>query len=151
MKITFTPSVHWSKRTPWDTNKSLWGSWAVQIRNFKSWFAGDTAYDEKLFKEIGDKLGPFQLAMIPIGAYGPRYFMLNQHLDPSQAVLVHQEIRSQKSIPIHWGTFQITQEPFLEPSELLADAMKKTGLADDEFRSMKIGETIQIKSRLEKR
>jgi N-acyl-phosphatidylethanolamine-hydrolysing phospholipase D len=59
VKITFTPSVHWSKRTPWDTNKSLWGSWAVQIGNFKSWFAGDTAYDEKLFKEIGDKLGLF--------------------------------------------------------------------------------------------
>jgi len=151
LKITFTPSVHWSKRTLWDTNKSLWGSWAVQIGNFKSWFAGDTAYDEKLFKEIGDKLGPFQLAMIPIGAYGPRYFMLNQHLDPDQAVLVHQEIRSQKSIPIHWGTFQLTHEPFLEPPELLADAMKKTGLPDDEFRSMKIGETIQIKSRVEKR
>ena len=151
VKITFTPSVHWSKRTPWDTNKSLWGSWAVQIGNFKSWFAGDTAYDEKLFKEIGDKLGPFQLAMIPIGAYGPRYFMLNQHLDPAQAVLVHQEIRSQKSIPIHWGTFQLTHEPFLEPPELLADAMKKTGLPDDEFRAMKIGETIQINNRLEKR
>jgi L-ascorbate metabolism protein UlaG (beta-lactamase superfamily) len=89
--------------------------------------------------------------MIPIGAYGPRYFMLNQHLDPDQAVLVHQKIRSQKSIPIHWGTFQLTHEQLLEPPELLADAMKKTGLPDDEFRSMKIGETIQIKSRLEKR
>jgi L-ascorbate metabolism protein UlaG (beta-lactamase superfamily) len=71
--------------------------------------------------------------MIPIGAYGPRYFMLNQHLDPAQAVLVHQEIRSQKSIQIHWGTFQLTHEPFLEPPELLADAMKKT-----DFRTMNL-------------
>ena len=105
----------------------------------------------KTIQGIGDKLGPFQLAMIPISAYGPRYFMLNQHLDPAQAVLVHQEIRSQKSIPFHWGTFQLSHEPFLEPPELLAAAMKKTGLPIDEFKAMKIGVTIQIKIRVENR
>ena len=89
--------------------------------------------------------------MIPIGAYGTRYFMLNQHLDPAKSVLVHQEIRLQKSISIHWVTFQITHEPFLEPPELLADAMKKTGIPIDEFKAMKIGETIQIKIRVENR
>ena len=62
--------------------------------------------------------------------------------------MVHQEIRSQKSISIHWGTFQLTHEPFLEPPELLADAMKKTGIPIDEFKAMKIGETIQIKIRV---
>lgn len=142
--ISFTPSIHWSKRTPWDTNKSLWGSWAVEIGDFNSWFAGDTGYDENMFKEIGQKLGPFQLAMIPIGAYEPRYFMLSQHLDPEQAVLVHQDIQAQKSIPIHWGTFQLSHESFLEPPELLAESMKKYGLADDDFRGMKIGQTVEI-------
>ena len=82
--------------------------------------------------------------MIPIGAYGPRYFMLPLHLDPAQAVLVHNEIRSQKSIPILWGTFQLTHEPFLEPPELLVQAMKKNGIKNTQFRALKIGETIEI-------
>ena len=82
--------------------------------------------------------------MIPIGAYGPRYFMLPQHLDPAQAVLVHNEIRSQKSIPIHWGTFQLTHEPFLEPPELLVRAMRKNGIKNTQFRALNIGETIEI-------
>ena len=89
--------------------------------------------------------------MIPIGVYGPRYFTLKQHLDPAQSVLDHQEIRSQKLISIHWVTFQLTHEPFLEPPELLVDAMKKTGIPIDEFKAMKIGETIQIKIRVENR
>ena len=144
VKITFAPNVHWSKRTPWDTNKSLWGSWAVQIDDFNSLFAGDTGYDKKLFKKIGEKLGPFQLAMIPIGAYVPRYFMSSQHLDPAQAVLVHQDLRAQKSVPIHWATFQLSHEPFLEPPELLAETMKKFGLPKENFRGLKIGETIEI-------
>ena len=107
-------------------------------------FAGDTGYDKKLFKKIGEKLGPFQLAMIPIGAYVPRYFMSSQHLDPAQAVLVHQDLRAQKSVPIHWATFQLSHEPFLEPPELLAETMKKFGLPKENFRGLKIGETIEI-------
>ena len=107
VKITIAPNILWSSRTPWDNNKSLWGSWAVEIGDFQSWFTGDTGYDRKLFKEIGQKLGPFELAMIPIGAYGPSYFMLPQHLNPGQAALVHNEIRSQNSIEIHLGYFSI--------------------------------------------
>lgn len=105
---------------------------------------GDTGYDRKLFKEIGQKLGLFELAMISIGAYGPRYIMLPQHLDPAQAVLVHNEIRSQNSIAIHWGTFQLTHEPFLEPPKLLVQAMRKNGIKNTQFIDLKIGETIEI-------
>ncbi len=144
VKITFTPSIHWSRRTPWNTNKSLWGSWAIRIGDFNSWFAGDTGYDKKLFKQIGQKLGPFELAMIPIGAYGPRYFMLPQHLDPGQAAVVHKEIRAQQSMPIHWGTFQLTHEPFMEPPELLSKAIKQSGIPGSQFRVLKIGETLEI-------
>ena len=144
VKITIAPNILWSRRTPWDNNKSLWGSWAVEIGDFQSWFAGDTGYDRKLFKEIGQKLGPFELAMIPIGAYGPRYFMLPQHLDPAQAVLVHNKIRSQNSIAIHWGTFQLTHEPFLESPESIAQAMSKNGINNTQFRALKIGDTIEI-------
>lgn len=138
--VTFAPSVHWSKRTPWNTDTSLWGSWIIKIANFNVWFGGDTAYDDHLFKEIADRFGPFQIALIPIGAYDPRYFMQNQHLDPAQAVMVHKDLKALRSIPIHWGTFQLTHEPFLEPTKLLAEAMEKEGLSQNQFKPLKIGE-----------
>ena len=145
VKITFTPNIHWSRRTPWDKNKSLWGSWSVQIGDFKSWFAGDTGYDEQLFKEIGKKQGPFELAIIPIGTYGPQYFMLPMHVNPDQAVLIHKDVRSKKSIQVHWGTFQLSYEPFLEPPALLTEALKQNELHEDLFSSIKIGETVELK------
>ncbi len=141
--VTFTPSVHWSKRTPWDTNDSHWGAWSVDVHGFNTWFGGDTAYDEPLFKEIGQRTGPYDMAFIPIGAYGPRSFMLKQHVDPAQAVRVHEDIRSKKSIPIHWGTFQLTHEPFLEPPKLLKAAMVKKGLPLQQFSPIKVGETVE--------
>ncbi len=150
VKVTFTPSVHWSKRAPWDTNESHWGSWSVKIDSFNSWFGGDTGYDKKLFKVIGEKTGPFDMAFIPIGAYEPRSFMLRQHVDPSQAVLVHQDIKSKKSIPIHWGTFQLTHEPFLEPPALLEDEMKKAGLSQAQFEPVNVGKTVEVELGLAK-
>ncbi len=145
VNITFTPGIHWSKRTPWDTNKSLWGTWSIRIDDFNCWFGGDTAYDNKLFKEIGKRMGPFQLSLIPIGAYGPRYFMLSQHADPAQAVLIHKDIKSERSIPIHWGTFLLTHEPFLEPPELLRKSVMSEKLPLDQFKPIKIGETLTLK------
>lgn len=144
--VTFAPSIHWSKRTPWDTDTTLWGSWAVKIADFNCWFGGDTAYHEQVFKEIAQRLGPFHLALVPIGAYGPRYFMLPQHLDPAQAVKVHKDLKAARSIPIHWGTFQLTHEPFLEPPRLLAEAMTAEGLPQKEFSPIKIGETFVVGS-----
>ncbi len=141
---TFTPAVHWSKRTPWDTNKSLWGSWSIRIRDFTCWFGGDTAYDPLIFKEIGRRAGPYDLALIPIGAYGPRYFMLSQHVDPAQAVLIHKDIKSKVSIPIHWGTFQLTHEPFLEPPQLLKTILRSGKYGETHFSPIRIGETLTI-------
>ncbi len=140
VNITATPSKHWSKRTPFDTNKSLWASWHIDIKGFKTWFAGDTGYDETAFKEIGNQLGPHDLALIPIGAYGPRYFMLPQHVDPQQAVLSHIDVQSKYSVGIHWGTFQLTHEPYSEPKILLQDSLKEIE-PDYPFITMKIGQT----------
>ena len=144
VEVTFTPAQHWSRRGPWDTNKSLWGGWAVDIDGFNSWFAGDTGYDEHYFKDIGERLGPFRLAMIPIGAYAPRYFMGSVHIDPAQAVDVHLEVRAQQSLPIHWGTFQLTIEPLLEPAQLLVEEMQRRGLPAAQFRPVNIGETLVL-------
>jgi len=142
VEITFTPAMHWSRRGPWDTNQSLWGGWAIDIDGFNSWFAGDTGYHTRYFKDIGERLGPFRLAMIPIGAYAPRYFMQDAHVDPAQAVEIHLEVRAQQSLPIHWGTFQLTIEPVLEPAQLLVEEMQRRGLKVQQFRPVNIGETL---------
>lgn len=142
--ITFTSAQHWSRRGIWDTNKSLWGGWAVDFDGFNSWFAGDTGYNAGYFREIGARLGPFRLALIPIGAYAPRYFMGSAHVDPAQAVDVHLQVGAQQSVPIHWGTFQLTIEPILEPPQLLVEEMQRRGLPPDQFRPVKIGETLVL-------
>jgi N-acyl-phosphatidylethanolamine-hydrolysing phospholipase D len=142
VEVTMTPAQHWSKRTPWDTNESLWGGWAVDIDGFKSWFAGDTGYSESYFKDIGQRLGPFRLAMIPIGAYAPRYFMQSAHIDPAQAVDIHLKVKAQQSLPIHWGTFQLTIEPILEPGQLLVEEMNRRDIPLEQFRPAKIGDTL---------
>jgi N-acyl-phosphatidylethanolamine-hydrolysing phospholipase D len=144
VEVTMTPAQHWSKRNPWDTNASLWGGWVVEIDAFKSYFVGDTGYNDSYFKEIGSRLGPFRLAMIPIGAYAPRYFMAGHHIDPAQAVDIHLEVNARQSLPIHWGTFQLTIEPILEPAQLLASEMNQRGLPADQFRPLKIGETLVL-------
>jgi len=144
VEVTMTPAQHWSKRTPWDTNKTLWGGWAVDIAGFKSWFAGDTGYNKRYFKDIGERLGPFRLAMIPIGAYAPRYFMESAHIDPAQAIDVHLEVKARQSLPIHWGTFQLTIEPILEPAQRLIEEMNHRGLDLEQFQPAKIGDTLVL-------
>ncbi len=138
--VVATPSMHWSKRTPFDTNKTLWASWHININGFKTWFAGDTGYHQQRFQNIGQQLGPHNLALIPIGAYGPRYFMLPQHVDPEQAVQTHADVKSKHSVGIHWGTFELTHEPFLEPKRLLDEVTELKSLTHP-FVTLKIGET----------
>lgn len=144
--FTLTPAKHWSKRTLFDTNKTLWGSWSIQLYDFKVWFGGDTGYDGDMFKDIGSQLGPFDLALIPIGAYSPRYFMAEQHIDPEQAIMTHQDIRAKTSIGIHWGTFELTHEPFLEPRELLNQLIDAESINgnDLDFKTLNVGETLLI-------
>jgi N-acyl-phosphatidylethanolamine-hydrolysing phospholipase D len=144
VEVTMTPAQHWSRRTLSDTNKTLWGGWVVEIDDFRSYFVGDTGYNDTYFKEIGSRLGPFRLAMIPIGAYAPRYFMGVHHVDPAQAIDIHLEVRAQQSLPIHWGTFELTIEPMLEPAQLLTSEMTRRGLPLEQFRPVKIGDTLVL-------
>jgi len=122
--ITATPSQHWTGRGFNDRYRSLWASWSVEIGGFKFWFAGDTGYDARIFKEIGERVGPFDLSLIPVGGYEPRWFMKNMHVNPEEAVLIHNDIRSKYSLGIHWGTFPLTAEPIDEPPQRLREAAK---------------------------
>uniref|UniRef100_A0A3B3VYE1 N-acyl-phosphatidylethanolamine-hydrolyzing phospholipase D n=1 Tax=Poecilia latipinna TaxID=48699 RepID=A0A3B3VYE1_9TELE len=108
--ITFvcTPSQHWSKRTAWDDNRSLWSSWSVLGPNHRFFFAGDTGYCSSY--QIGRRFGPFNLGAIPIGANLPRDVMKGQHVDPEEAVQIHQDLQAKQSVAIHWGTFALAYE-----------------------------------------
>ena len=89
--------------------KTLWGSWSIIGSKKRLFFAGDTGYCT-VFPEIAELLGPFDLSFIPIGAYHPRSFLSPQHVDPEQAVQIHLDVKSEKSLAIHWGTFALGKE-----------------------------------------
>ncbi len=138
--LTFTPAQHFSARTPWDRNRTLWGSWAIRLPDLNFFFAGDTGLSPD-FAEIGERLGPFDLAALPIGAYEPRWFMKPLHVNPAEAVQIHQDINARKSVAIHWGTFRLTPEPFDQPPRYLIKARAAAGLSADEFAVLAVGET----------
>jgi len=120
--------------------QSLWGSYVVKGPSVNAFFSGDTGYCP-VFKTIGHHYGPFDFSMIAIGAYEPRDLMKPQHINPEEAVLIHQDIRSKQSMGIHWGTFVLTDEPEDEPPKKLKEELEKRNLSTDSFIALNIGET----------
>lgn len=147
-EVTFvcTPSQHWSKRTALDDNKSLWGSWTVLGPDHRFFFAGDTGYCPA-FKEIGRRFGPFDLAAIPIGAYLPRDVMVGQHVDPAEAVQIHEDLQAKQSVAIHWGTFALAYEYYLDPPVRLREALEQKGLKPETFFALNHGESRLVSHR----
>jgi L-ascorbate metabolism protein UlaG (beta-lactamase superfamily) len=143
LTITATPAQHWSQRTLWGRNSTLWSGWAIAAPDFRVYFAGDSGY-APLFREIGSRLGPFDLALIPIGAYEPRWFMQANHINPEEAVLVHRDVGARRSIAIHWGTFVLSDEPLTEPPVKLAEALQGHGVSAEQFLVLKHGETRML-------
>ncbi len=145
--ITATPAQHWSSRSLWDRNKSLWASWLLQVGDQTIWYSGDTGYNPYQFKEIGEKFSTVNLALISIGAYEPRWFMKDMHINPDEAVQIHLDIKSAHSIAVQWGTFQLTAEPIDDPPVKLKEALVKRGIPSEEFELLKIGETKAVKNK----
>jgi L-ascorbate metabolism protein UlaG (beta-lactamase superfamily) len=141
LKITAVPVQHWSKRGLLSRNRTLWAGWVIQANDFRFFFSGDTGYAPH-FREIGDKLGPFDLSAIPIGAYEPRWFMRHHHITPEEAFQIHLDVRSKKSVAIHWGTFMLTDEPLDEPPKRLEEAARENGRSEEEFLILNHGEII---------
>ena len=139
LTIHSVPVQHWSNRS-FNTNKTLWCGWVIETTNFKTFFCGDTGYS-KDFLNIQKKFGPMDLSLIPIGAYAPRWFMKNHHCNVEEAIQIHKDLKSKSSIAMHWGTFQLTDEPMDEPPQLLKALSLEKNLHADEFVSMKHGET----------
>jgi L-ascorbate metabolism protein UlaG (beta-lactamase superfamily) len=130
--ITFAPAQHWSARHLWDKNKSLWGSYMFDDGRFKIYHAGDTGMGPH-FEQIKKKLGTVDLALLPIGAYKPRWFMKHYHMDPSDAVLAHQILGAKKSLAMHFGTFQLTDEGIDEPALDLMKALEAEKISSGVF------------------
>nr|MDA8163814.1 MBL fold metallo-hydrolase [Desulfobacteraceae bacterium] len=144
LAVTAIPLQHWSKRGLRDTNKRLWAGWVVAAAGFRFCFVGDSGYNRELFREIGCRCGPFDLAATPIGAYEPRWFMARYHVDPEEAVAIHRDLGAKKSVAVHWGTFVLTDEPLDEPPARLAAARARAGLAPEDFAVLRHGETVVL-------
>jgi N-acyl-phosphatidylethanolamine-hydrolysing phospholipase D len=141
--FSFTPVQHWSKRGLFDRNKSLWGGWFFQTKDLALYHAGDTGYSSD-FKTTYERLGAPDYSFIPIGAYDPRWFMKDSHVNPEEAVQIALDLKTPHSFGMHWGTFILTDEPVLEPPLRLKEALKEQNLASDFFISPKPGEILQL-------
>jgi N-acyl-phosphatidylethanolamine-hydrolysing phospholipase D len=140
--LTFAcvPARHFSGRTPWDRNRRLWSGWAVIGRERRLYFAGDTGYWGGL-KEIGARLGPFDLAAIPIGAYLPPVIMKASHTTPEEALAAFSDVRGRVFVPIHWGTFDLADEPPGDPPRRLLSEARRLQLGNDRVWVLRHGET----------
>ena len=146
--IHFVPAQHWSSRSPWDRNATLWGGFVAQAQvnqaPYTMFFAGDTGYS-KDFADIGARFGGFDFSQIAVGCYSPRWFMQDQHVNEEEAVKIHLDVKSKLSMGVHWGTFRLCDEAIEAPISELPKARKKLGVADDAFVLFALGETRVLK------
>ena len=143
MPVTLTPAQHFSGRTPWDRNRALWGGFAFEAGGRRILFAGDSGYGPH-FADIGRRLGAPDLALLPIGAYEPRWFMRPIHVNPEEAVRAHVDLGSRRSVAMHWGTIQLTPEAMDAPPAALAAARAAAGLAAESFVALDCGASITL-------
>ena len=140
LKFTCLPAQHWSLRSGFDRNYTLWCGWQVMSSERNVYFAGDTGYNDRIFRQIGNHCGPFDFSLIPIGAYEPRKYLKCQHVNPEEAVRVHDEVKSKLSLGIHWGTFQLGYEHYMAPPKDLKTALKAANIDEDRFVTFQHGE-----------
>jgi L-ascorbate metabolism protein UlaG (beta-lactamase superfamily) len=145
LPITLTPAQHFSARTPFDRNRALWGGFTLAAGDARIYFAGDTAYTSA-FHDIRQRLGPIDLALLPIGAYEPRWFMQSVHMNPLEAVRAHLDLEAPESIGMHFGTFQLTSESIDEPVRALAEACRAKSVPSSRFRALGFGESARVES-----
>ena len=143
VRITCLPTQHWSKRGIGDDNEALWSSWGVVGPERSFYFAGDTGYFDG-FSRIAEAFGGFDLAAVPIGAYEPQAMMKESHLNPEEAVRAALDLRARRALAIHYGTFDLSDEPLDEPPRRFRAAAAEQGLAAADAWVLKVGETREF-------
>ncbi|MFY1679488.1 MULTISPECIES: MBL fold metallo-hydrolase [unclassified Streptomyces] len=139
VRFDFVPAHHWSKRTLTDTCRSLWGGWVVTAPDGRRvYFAGDTGYGH-WFRRIGRRHPGIDLALLPIGAYAPRWWLRDVHCDPEEAVLATRDLGARRMAPMHWGTFLLSCEPVLEPLTRVRAAWEGAGLPREDLWDLPVG------------
>ena len=143
IEIEMLPAIHFSRRSAFDRNRTLWGGFAIRAAGVSIYHSGDTGYGP-IFREIGERAGPFDLALVAIGAYEPRSIMRSSHVTPEQAVQLVDDINAKIAIAMHWGTVKLTDEPPFEAPIRFRNAARDAGWSDGRARVMKIGETAVL-------
>jgi L-ascorbate metabolism protein UlaG (beta-lactamase superfamily) len=146
VRVTYVPSQHWSRRGLNDANRALWGGFVLENGGVSIYHSGDTAYFEG-FAEIGRRFPRIDVALLPIGAYDPEWFMSKQHLNPADALRAFGDLGARKVVAMHWGTFKLTDEPLDEPPALFRQGATNLGLADGVAHVAAVGETIVLAAR----
>ena len=154
-ELVLVPAQHWSARGIKDQMTTLWGGFALFAPDCHFFFAGDTGYSRDFLdmrERFADRQtaalgGGFDIALLPLGAYEPRWFMQQQHVNVPEAVKIHRDLGAKRSLGVHWGTFAMSDEPLDEPPRVLAALREAEGLSEDEFFTLAIGETRRLSAR----
>jgi L-ascorbate metabolism protein UlaG (beta-lactamase superfamily) len=142
---TLVPTRHWTARGLFDRNKALWASFVLETPAGKIYIVGDSGYgDGKHFRRVGEAHGPLRLALLPIGAYEPRWFMRDQHMNPSDAVQALADCGAQQALAHHHGTFQLTDEAIDAPAQALGAALDEANIPRERFVALKPGQVVEI-------
>ncbi|MBB3175781.1 MBL fold metallo-hydrolase [Variovorax sp. Sphag1AA] len=156
VEIALVPAQHWSSRSPRDAMATLWGGFAVIAPDCHLLYTGDTGYSRDfadIRRHFSDRQAPeqgggFDIALIPIGAYAPRWFMKSQHVDIEEALRIHADVGAKRSLGIHWGVFELSDEALDDPPRKLAEVRDAQGIPEEHFFAVAVGETRRLASRL---
>lgn len=143
VEITLVPARHWSMRMPWDRNDALWGGFVIRGPEGSAYHSGDTGFFDG-FAEIGRRFSPIDWAMLPVGAYAPRWFMAPQHMSPEDSAEAARMLGARSFVAMHWGTYKLTDEPLGEGPELARAAFCKTPEDASRLWVLDIGETRRL-------
>lgn len=143
VEVMLVPARHWSMHWPWDRNEGLWGGYVIRGPEGTAYHSGDTGFWET-FEEIGKRVGGIDWAMLPIGAYEPRWFMEPQHMNPDEAAKAAQMLGAKNFVAMHWGTFKLTDEPVGAPPDRARNAWAREGGTEGGLWILDPGETRRL-------
>ena len=143
VRVIFLPARHWGRRGLSDTNRTLWGSFLIIADGVKIFFAGDTGYDGRMFREVRGLFGDIDICLLPIGAYSPQFMMKRSHMNPEEAVQALLDMGGGVLVPMHYGTYDLSDEPLGEPLQRLWQRAAELGV-EDHVKALAVGEILKF-------